>query len=588
MLSSIKKVNKYLIERFPLLWNTKLLWVLASALIFHLLFFIGGYFSLLDITRFHQYSVYASYFDGPVFLGIIISILQIVIWLIFLLKNNAFKEFYPTKKHTLFGHFFIYFIIFLCSISYYYSYTFGLKLYVQQKFPKEKVIEQIAQTNEAAVFFLHSINDYTVDKKLQPPLLQDLFCLKNKIEIDTSKSYLTFKDEWYQFYSLKSKDIPAESIYHTRVNSPTYVYSINKDSIYTVYEKDTVVDVSSIIKNAVPSYRNFTDVFFTLKDTISNSEVQNDFDFYSDDIIYDYNYENEFVPYRANKSRSITNKRVNELLDRNNPEEIKAILSNAYELFEAYKIPHNITPESWYSLLNLKGDFEVKKLIKNEVPNSYDYIAAMDIDSEFKKYSSTLYTDFYIQSRDLDRTFDNLIEIHEEPILAEEIHFFLWIAFGFAALVFAFRVTNLKSILFAIISGGILSVLMVLFAIFFSRSGNNEFLFQTIFIVIASAIVLPTLFAIKKLNKTVAGVMIVHSIVFFTLYIFIILSFISDIQRNICYDTYSSFEIEKQEPCTTILNTLDIHTSWVLLLVGFVFIYFYSNIIKKWSAQPEG
>ena len=69
----------------------------------------------------------------------------------------------------------------------------------------------------------------------------------------------------------------------------------------------------------------------------------------------------------------------------------------------------------------------------------------------------------------------------------------------------------------------------------------------------------------------------------FVFYVFLILGIISLHQDDACYTK----NYDKIADCDTILETLDLNTSYLLLVIGFVFILCYTHIIKKWRALPE-
>jgi len=48
-------MNKYLLERYPTIWNTHIVWVLPLALLAQVLFFIGGFFFFNIIFFTHRY-----------------------------------------------------------------------------------------------------------------------------------------------------------------------------------------------------------------------------------------------------------------------------------------------------------------------------------------------------------------------------------------------------------------------------------------------------------------------------------------------------------------------------------------------------
>ncbi|MGZ8537004.1 MAG: hypothetical protein ACXWV9_02020, partial [Flavisolibacter sp.] len=52
----IKRINQHLLTHYPLIWNTRIIWVLSANFILHLLFFLAGFASInsLDFTRYNS------------------------------------------------------------------------------------------------------------------------------------------------------------------------------------------------------------------------------------------------------------------------------------------------------------------------------------------------------------------------------------------------------------------------------------------------------------------------------------------------------------------------------------------------------
>lgn len=98
----INKVQKYLLENHPLLWNIRLLPISIIILVANLSFFGIGY-AFTD-TTFNSRNYYSIYDNMGVvyFASIVIAIIIFVAWLIFYFRNNALKVFYPRKNsHVL-------------------------------------------------------------------------------------------------------------------------------------------------------------------------------------------------------------------------------------------------------------------------------------------------------------------------------------------------------------------------------------------------------------------------------------------------------------------------------------------------------
>src|SRR5690606_38077216 len=141
----ISKINKYLIERFPTIWNTKIVWILLICLPIHGLFFLIGYFSHTNPQTLHFGYTARDYFNsGMVLVHIIISLLLITGWLVAMFKNNAFKNFYPLSRTQLFGTFLFYFILIFCSVSFSFSSQSWLKLFITKEYPDDLMIKHVA------------------------------------------------------------------------------------------------------------------------------------------------------------------------------------------------------------------------------------------------------------------------------------------------------------------------------------------------------------------------------------------------------------------------------------------------------------
>src|SRR5690554_460755 len=148
----IHKTNQYLIERFPTVWNTKIVWMILISLIVHIVFFFIGYQSHQHPTSLQQNYIIDDYFrTGIIFVHIIVSLLLLTAWLVSLFKNNAFKGFYPMSRWQLFGHFLSYLVIIFCSVSFYFSYMFGFQAFIKSEYPDNLMKKNIEIVNQGAV-----------------------------------------------------------------------------------------------------------------------------------------------------------------------------------------------------------------------------------------------------------------------------------------------------------------------------------------------------------------------------------------------------------------------------------------------------
>lgn len=122
------KLNKKLLVNYPLLWNTRVLNIACFMLVCHAIFFLIGYSTYGSIRQMLGYSRYEyGLLNASIFMFIsLILFISILLWLIFYLRNNAFKSFYPVTIGYLRKEFLLIFFIFFFSFTVFHSYQYGI------------------------------------------------------------------------------------------------------------------------------------------------------------------------------------------------------------------------------------------------------------------------------------------------------------------------------------------------------------------------------------------------------------------------------------------------------------------------------
>lgn len=572
MKAFIYKINQYVLERFTTVWNTKLIWMVSISLLIHSVFYVLGFFSLTDVTLLHEYGAIDLFFEnGTLFFSIIITIILLVIWLTQLFKNNSFKNFYPTSRLKLFSQFFQYFIIILLASTFYFSYIFGLKNYIDYNYPDEEFQTEIIIANNTALFLSHDLLDYTINNKKYPAPFDTIYCEKNQSLINTELAHLKYYDILYQFYTLKTKILDNTTSYNNE-DYKGYAFYKNKDEKRIYYYKDSVVDIEKINFNVLPSYYNISNIFFDN----------------GNDIDYSFNFELNSTDYRnENQKKKIERNKLNtDLLNRNNTKEIKELLSTFLGYCEKYEVKHNINTKQWFAIIN-QPSFNVKALIKEEKPTN----RAIFLDeerTELEEYINSITTKYYIESDDLNSVFNNIQKIKNRKVFNEVTHVFVWLSFFLATLIFIFRVTNLRLFLFSIITSGVLFVFMSLAVVLYQyiTLGNAETLYFRLYasLILGTVILLIPLIYYLKVKKVIVGICMNISIFGFVGFVLLIVGIISSHQSDYCRSMVSNYEVKE---CFILLQDLGLYWSVILLFIGFIFLYFYSAVIKRWRALEE-
>lgn len=624
----INKINKYLIERYPTIWNTRIVWMLAINLLVHILFYFIGFVSHSNPVSLQSSRVIDDYFSsGVIMIHIIISMLLLVGWLVYMFKNNGFKNFYPTSNIKLFGQFVCYLVIVFASITFYFSYMFGLRSYVNVAYPNDELVKNVEIINKAYPFLSVGYQDYTLDKKAYPKPFYDLYCETNSDLIDHNKKYFETNGYEYQFYSLYKVAIAARDT-NGDFKYPAAEYKNGTDLAYKEVVNDTcmyyfkkdVVDLSADIKTSNLSYYNFSRVFYTL----SFDEI----DFY-DRYNYSYtsSYSTETAVYDINPNINKNyefSKQFSAILDRKNPEEIKKILNDFLQISNKYQIRTNLNANEWFKLIYHPDNFEVKNFIFEDehtyaypidsaaaivdtlrtdvaaataaVPEETAVVEAAEAaavavaevagssDKMYHYYNKNLTKNYY-EVNDLSDFLRSVELIKNVDFVSRNIHVYIWIAFFFSTLIFSFRVTNLRSVIFTGITTGVLGLLIGLMVLVYSMSlgGDEEYFAAYLVFIIATIIILIPFLLLTSASKLFSSIFMNMTINGFVLYLLLILGIISMHQSKACYDENYNYK----ENCITILEYLDMYTSYLLLAAGLLFMFLYTAVIKKWRAVPE-
>ncbi len=588
----ITKTNKYLLENYPNIWNTKIVWVLLISLILHFIFFCFGFLTFINPETLHETRVVDIYFEnGTVFMNIILFILITVIWLSYLFKNNTFKSLYSLKNKQLFSQLLMSIIIILSTSSFYISYNYGIKTYININYDDERIEDEIKKSNKVAVFFSHNLGHYTLDERYYPSPFDTLYCSQSKPysrtnydyedfetlkpilkPIDSSLPHLKFLDKRYYYYSLYKK-IGSLNQGLQDENYKGFVYYKTEDTLRTYYYKDTIFDITKIEKSAHPSYYNYSSIFFQLSDS-------NNFINYSYVIEpHYYGRENEFLEEKIN-----LNKQSHGFLKRNDDNEILVALTDFLEICSNYKVKHNLTPKVWFDLVYHPDDFKINALIRKEPKEDFEFFDEEN-KTPIEVFKQKLLTDYYIETNKLHNLFENVEDIkHSTPFL-DSINVFLWLSFLIAAVILMFRTTGLKTFILTIVSAGVLSIFIGLSATIYEFTykyhGNNleYFTMYLSLILLLIIILIPISFA-YKLKKIIVGICLNLSYIGFIIFIVLVMGLISMYQEKICYNT-------RIGPCNTIWDLFNIGWSPILFIINLIILYFYTKVIKKWKALPE-
>jgi hypothetical protein len=626
-MQKIYKFNQYLLEKYPTIWNTKIVWMLLASIVIHILFFIIGYISHADPVTLQKFDVRDDYFDGGmIFIHLIISVLMIVGWLILMFKNNAFKNFYPSSRGKLFLQFLQYFVIIFASTTFFFSYMTGFKMFIKNKYPDKEMAENVALINKVYPFFSQELENYTLDNKTFPQF-SNLYCETDIEKINRNQKYFVYYDRVYQYNTLYSKtvyqkDKYGDYLFPNNESEHDLAYDETKGNSKTYYFKKDVVDVSPYIKTTGLSYYNFSTQFYK-NDLTEKGYLRRNH--YNDDYIND-------DKESFKKEKFEINKITTELLNKKNPAEIEKLMNNFLKISKKFGIKNNIDAKGWTKMVYYPENFEVRYFIKKyknnaneqydplrtgDDDNDYGYIeetatatidsTAASVDGAAKKDGVTIkefnpdinnqlsptdyfrdnLTDYYYNTEDLRNFLGNVDIVKSTDFFSENIHIYLWIAFFLSTFIFSFRITGLKSLLFSTISAGVLFLAVILITVLYSVSGgrgSEEFFVSYLVFFIGLLILMIPVLMMKKIRKLISSIFINISMNGFVLFVVLIVFIITLHQEQYCREISNGV---KYRECKTLVKMLDLNVSYIILIFGFIFMYLYTSVLQKWKAMPQ-
>jgi len=395
-----QSLQKKLLLKYPLIWNTKFVQMFIFGILLHLVLFGLGYLDgTIDFSNQNNIAIEVT----SILFGILVIILVLIIWLVFYFKNNALKSFYQKSKYSLFYEFFQILIICTLLTTFYIPFKVGKQFHQASYYSLEETQKRCKTIACADIFIDGNFKQTEIDS-LASGLIDSLGNLTKK----AIKSEVLYND------SVTSVDVEVAA----REVFPV----IHKDHIFFRGKK---YDQYSLMNRQI---YNFS-VISREKDSINELEVKN------------WLYENDQKAVKGLMKDYMDMLKEHHL-------ETNLTLNNWYKItytypdfkdflyIYAYKNKYEATPNyyNYYSDYN-EGQTE---------PKYSQYFVQQDILKEKYDIVSDAHTDHYID-------YDALL-------------IFLYIGLAISILIFSFRVTSGKSWLISVVIIGVLNILSGIFA----------------------------------------------------------------------------------------------------------------------------
>lgn len=431
-----KNIQKYLLINQPLLWNLKIVPLTAFAIIFHLVFFILGYYNGgLNFTESeNSYSFNAG--EGTlIFFSVLLSIISLILWLVFYFKNNALKTFYPKNNFSLFKEWLLILLSCLLIVTFLVSYFYGKETRVRSYF-SEIEAKKRCETLAMGSFFVNGSyayyqNNFAVEAAVEAVAVDTAAIAIDSAEAVQLKTHFTYKGKSYSNNSLLNKNINDYSFFDS--------------------EKD------SILKERIKTW-----------------------------------------------------------LVNNQKDSVRKLMKNYLKIAKEHDLKASIDENKWLELTYDYPNFEIYKTIGSEERDIYyqenfNNNNAPKIDTT-EQYIRTinnqeyLYNKFYVPEKQLHYSYKKIADSYNNPDINWATFLIsLYVAFGISLLVFSFRVTSGRNWLIAVVSLGIINIIMgIITAIF----GSQYVYFSGILLLFLSLFGYFLVVIYRKKSKGISGITI--------------------------------------------------------------------------------
>lgn len=320
----IKKVQQYLLLNYPTLWNIKLFPMLLILAGVNILFGFIGYASSAINFEDTYYRRIPVIDDGYLFVcTIFLSIFIFIGWLVFYMRNNAIKNFYPRKTYHLYWEWLLIFVIIAGIALIPFSTTLGAVTRSQTTASIKECREALDIINMAKVLTPRddSNYDYIYDSNDPIPIPNNTVIDINEInlnlydfEYDTNgrikingyrgPSLLFYKDNRYYYsYDNGSDDTEEQrSVQKQIATIKRWLKNEQRDSIYAVMTEFNKLQQKHNLKiNLTPDQwlnRIYNPPFFPVNEHTSINPHNYTYDsyYYGYERHYDYENSSDSVP----------------------------------------------------------------------------------------------------------------------------------------------------------------------------------------------------------------------------------------------------------------------------------------------------
>jgi hypothetical protein len=309
---------------------------------------------------------------------------------------------------------------------------------------------------------------------------------------------------------------------------------------------------------------------------------------------------------------SITKIKVKNWLVNDRRDSVKVMMKNYFDMVKEHQLVSNINENQWFSLVYNFPEFEQKRIIAKRVKDYYnngdydydydnydDYATTTkvmanqqqgrNIDSinEYLKVINNdkfIYYKTYIPADQLEYNYEKIAATYVNPTVTFGMLFtFIYLAIGLSVAVFSFKVTSGRNWLIALVSMGVLNILLGIVA----AISSSEYFYLWALIIITLTIFLYFIVTVyQQAKKGITGITLNALLWLLPAFIPLVYAVTLQIMRHACGFYNYGFKYENH-PTLKFLKDND--DSMLIVNIGFIFLMmlFFSVKIKAWRALAD-
>jgi hypothetical protein len=552
----LKDLDNRHLQQKPNLYASRLLWVLYYGGLFAAVITFLSLVLPMELREGNPELVMTT-------ISSILSILFAVVFIIYYLRFNTFKNFSTSKaKGNAFKNLLYLWLCFIVIISIVFIPAYIASKRTQSKYPNASLVQDVNdfnlityQNNRAAQWEQYQYDSIIVKKNAKDDVFKKYQYKDEEIVDSFYEKYVKIQpenmnadDRWKSYFCL-SKDSIQD--YLATYDSTSQI----NDSVYCGW---IVPDVQCLDVDFYNSNLPVTAGIGVVRNFENHKQYNDDYNIYNHDVFYD-----------TIKDRIALN-------------------NNQFVLRSFHIINHPQLPDSILKNSSKINEIIMRYLSSTDINSSYysDESAATAVVSAAAEdvYSRPVYSDsirkIYNQISDINSNLNNIMD-NKVQFNKDRYGFFLitiLFSFSIAILLWLYRHTTIKTYALSYLAGIIISILFGLIVVSTRMQDYNIGVF---YIIVALLVFCCSIFYSPKFKSAIQGIAICLSTVSVPLIPFIAFATYISIQRL--------HEVEYFNTQASIYHRFILEFSYIpTLLFALVFVYFYTiPKLKSWFAKPE-